>query len=240
MEQSSKHEFPQWLMWAFVAVLAFGVGFMCWYLNDSIQVAPSVAPAVVRVVPRIAPTISPASSVSATPVSTADWKTYTNTKYNFSLEHPASYSFADWEWDQVNNKKISQQDQVYIGKASFPSPQGPHISGNDGDSVSVDFYMSINPPYSANDKPAFDEHDLSADYDLQKSNGDQVSWVTIAGEKAVESFNTKPDEINGSYTTFIQFDHDSNLYSIWITNSDGAGTHDKIIDQIISTLKFTK
>lgn len=103
MEQKFKKHLSPWIAWAIVALMAGIAGFCIWYYYDQITTAydNSVAAGLTR---KKTPTSTPT-------ISTADWKTYINTKYGYSLKIPKNYGTLD-TFDGSYRSTISETDNL--------------------------------------------------------------------------------------------------------------------------------
>ncbi len=83
------------LMVGFVIVFLMGIGFEKYHVSSFVKRIP--LPHIVLVMPTPTPKAkpSPTSTPTPTPNPMSNWKTYTNTKYGFSLKYPADYSTND-------------------------------------------------------------------------------------------------------------------------------------------------
>ena len=76
------------VIYILIGVLILAVAAGAYYLGRSTSSKPSSNPTVTYQTPQ--PTPIPTSS--STPDETADWKTYTNSRYSFSIKHPDSFT----------------------------------------------------------------------------------------------------------------------------------------------------
>ena len=84
MNPESPYIFPQWLMWALVLTLAIGVGFMTWFDSSEAIAEISAPPLIVKVKSKKLP--APTTAISET-----EWQTYTNTKFDYSIDYPPGW-----------------------------------------------------------------------------------------------------------------------------------------------------
>lgn len=114
--QNPEHA-PFWMWMVLLAVILIGVGFFAW-INSSQSKTETAVP--------VAETSTPATAVvtpatTPTTVSTADWKTYTNTTYSYSIKYPS-----DWYLYDSNNKDVRvQPKQAYSGPVANEPIPGP-------------------------------------------------------------------------------------------------------------------
>lgn len=101
-----------WLLWALVGVIVIAAGYFGWqYMTQKNATPTPIASST------ITPTKSatPTQTVSASTVSTADWKTYENTKYNYSIKYPQ-------DWDlifQPQNPEVPSSQSGSFNLANF-------------------------------------------------------------------------------------------------------------------------
>jgi len=93
---------------------------------------------------QVQPTASP--SPTATPDVTANWKTYTNTKYSYSIKYPADYSVTETSFDYVRFSPGATgsgipQSQTYLSiqldKSSQQSPGIIYKTTPDGKTLRI-------------------------------------------------------------------------------------------------------
>lgn len=88
------------------------------------------------------PTVAPANTTAET----ADWKTYTNTKYNYSIKYPADYSAAETSPDYVrifqgfNDPKLPETEtylSIQIDTSSFKDSKITYKITPDGKTLRI-------------------------------------------------------------------------------------------------------
>ena len=124
-EPGSKEEFTQWLGWALIVVAAVGVGFLCLYMDNSLDGIYETPTASIRVkhnndfFMRTGPNSVP--SVSASP-SIASLNTYTNKTYGFSFKYPSN-------WKVTESIGSSDQPlQVQLASPNDNAEMGPSLT----------------------------------------------------------------------------------------------------------------
>jgi hypothetical protein len=168
---------------------------------------------------------------SPTPMATADpttnWKTYTNSKYNYSLKYPDSWSITEiFAGSEIGKPASSMSTSIAI------SPS---------DKLSVPrFQLEIDDP-SAN-------LSISQTYDLWFKNLKENQYYVIDKQLTLNINNIQMDSLEGFSTDqsgikvlnkAYFFNSSANKYFDILTTVDSNSTNSAIIDQILSTFKFT-
>jgi len=169
--------------------------------------------------------LSGATSGAGPQNGTANWETYLNSTYHYSIKYPQNFYVCDWLWDAQTGKKVQQgQEWLFIDKNKIAENQ----------------YLSES-EYS---QPYFMIHVILLNNFSEIESGIPATsiknWIEVAGEKALKVTFVEPSELNGTYSTSIIFNHGNNGYVISWKNSDGKGIHDSEIDQMLTTFKFTE
>ena len=130
MEQNSSYTIRPWLIISLIVVVLAAAGFFGWnYLyNNKPVVAPAVTPTVsTKVTKSITPSITPTATSS---ISTADWKTYTNTNYGYSIKYPSNYYVAYYD-DTAKTYKFATSGvtQVVIYSPNDGGAPGQEMAG---------------------------------------------------------------------------------------------------------------
>lgn len=154
----------------------------------------------------------------------SDFVTYISDKYGYSFRYPNNFSLVDWFWDGQNSKKVPQNGRVVwisdqpLGERAIPLDAGP---------VSQYFAITV---------------DEDATIGLSALRGDGTGVVitdaTFGGVRGWKVLRTEVEEFSGNYTTSYYVNHNNNVYSIQIVNSDASGTHDAEIDTIVESFSF--
>lgn len=185
---------------AIAIILVIGVGGYFIYQKQAIK--PAITP---QQVPQLTP--------SPIPDQTANWKTYTNTKYNFSLQYPAIYQHTFMEDVNKNEAspyavKLLDIEDWHSGNSKTPGAggyTGDHIQflihPNTGDS------NSKIPPIGPNDKT-----------------------VMVAGQLVLKSI--------GITIQVGPFEHNGTIYELHDDLSNGQRDTSNF-DQMLATFKFT-
>ncbi len=155
---------------------------------------------------------SPAVQISPTPSATADptagWKTYTNTKYKFSIKYPNN-----WEYLEVPTPTyLTETDQVWLGSSVFPPPQT-------GARTDIAIIFTKNDPSSAWQEKYFNNYKYSS-YQLENVAGTKISGTSKEGLSQELIVIAK---IGESYVQILSNQSPESL---------------KYFDQILSTFKF--
>ena len=183
-------------------LLVIGAVFGGWYIrgvsqtktvNEQITVSPTLSP----------PTPTPDLYTEATRSATADWKTYTNSKYGFSLKYPA---------------KGEVRDPSCIAEASCPAHIGEcgldieEMYDENPPGVSIDHLLSITiDPFSGSLAKYLKEKNADGKYDIQN--------VTVAAaDEALKIGKPKPGVTFEGYDPFgitsFLIKKGKNIYSI--------------------------
>jgi len=155
---------------------------------------------------------------------TGDLKTYVSTEYGYSFNYPSSFSLVDWLWDGQNNKKVPQKGKVvWISKTALSDDAIPLNAGP------ISQYFSV----------TVEEDNITGLSALRgDGTGVLVTDYTIAGVQGWKVMRTTAEEYSGNFTTSYYVNHNNNVYSLQIVNSDASGTHDAEIDIIVESFKF--
>jgi len=186
-----------------------------------------------QVTPTPAPVPSPAQTPSPAEDETANWKTYTNTKYGYTLKYPQTLPLVK---GPVPDNLLDQLDRASFG--------GMEKSGDANSGIVISIGTNIT--------------DASGDI-IQCSTGDQCvgKRLTILGKDradvAMESKRILGKDVSGfSYETitplytqkhyYFIFTSGSKVWEITLTANNYTGTDLdnvlEIFDQIFSTFKF--
>lgn len=175
------------------------------------------------------PTIT--SQPAPIPDETANWETYTNTKYGFSLKYPP-----DWyAWNSGNQVAVSEDDSIYVSFQPKPPP-GVIYGGNPGGLV-IRVRDDRNPIMNAKEYvdnviiPA-QEPVLRAKIKIKSANLDKIDAIIVDGVgHATDSFSP----IMAAYIVRSTSDKQA-IELMWdqIFNEEDK----KLFSQILSTFKF--
>ena len=167
-----------------------------------------------QIVPPITPQPTP------TPNQTANWKTYTNTKYGYSIKYPNTWYviFPGNDGAESINLKSFQESAI--------SQQEQHSLslGKDKIMITLGFYGQIN-----NSQPLLE---------WLKSNGKYVSNMTGVPQSVENSIIANKPVLKMNYQTgpFYVFSNGKNVFYVYFTPENSNLT--SIFDQILSTFKF--
>ncbi len=167
----------------------------------------------------------------ATTDPTANWKTYSNTKYGYSIKYPNG-----WEPNRgpgnLTDEQISEQNV-----ADFFDPNLP------GEDPGTGFNILINEldPTSINKKCTTLDECFSKTFSwlLADTKIEKVA-TTFLGQPAIEFTYQKTTNLYSQTWKYIYFVYQENAYNIHIsTATSRANTIFDIFDQILSTFKFS-
>ncbi len=175
------------------------------------------------------PPNSPSAPISPTPDPTADWKTYTNRKYGYSLKHPNDYlvGYADVR-SGTFNKSSGNEDQVdFLPSGSDEFNNFLQIQVSDIKSFNKTLSELVDGIYQQQ-KSHFQTTDISS---IEKSKfGSYDDYEYTFSGQAFYTFSWDGTVKSGKYKAII-FQKDGNIYSFYLKDSD-------IFNQILSTFTF--
>ena len=213
-----------WLIGGLV-VLALGIAvglFSAKFLNQS-QTQSQLPPT-----PALVPSSSATPAQEADP--TADWETYTNSKYSLSFKHP---NFDDKCCGLAGAVVNSPTSIVTLADKTTVRPN------SDAPFDGITVYIVSNEENLSLDQ--YIEKEKLALYDQFKTMADsnqphlgQVSESLIAGQRAIVLTNYSWDGITRTY-----FMHTNKKIIIEISKKEQSPNHFSYYDQILSTFKFT-
>lgn len=154
----------------------------------------------------------------------SDFVTYASEEYGYSFQYPKSFSLVDWFWDGQNSVRVPQNGQtVWVSKTALSERAIPMDAGP----VSQYFAISV-------------EYDATTGLSALRGDGTGVviTDVTVGGVRGWKVLRTEVEEYSGNYTTAYYINHNNNVYSIQIVNSDASGTHDEEIDAMVESFSF--
>lgn len=145
----------------------------------------------------------------------ADWKTYTDSQYIFSLKYPSSL-FPQTSQGDKNTGEL----EIFKLDTSTKGYWGPHA-------LEGVFYIKIYP------------FNQNLQQTLTPGGGFTVSPITISGISAQKGVRTEQIPGISSPDTVVIVSNNKYSYLISYPNTDFSGSHDKLFDQILATFKFT-
>lgn len=194
----------QILIWIIVGVLVIAVAGGAYYLGRSTTPKPSATPNVISQTPQPTPTSSPVDE-------TANWKTYTNDRFGYSIKYP-------------NIWKVYPEH--FTDGISIFGLQDPKYPGGQNILIEVDGNTSISPKeyIVMNVAPI--------------SNPQKVSSQDINGLKGEKwSFNSGRT-IDDNYAIFLTSKNKRYILIKELSNKDTFSGYSSVIDQVISTFKL--
>lgn len=160
---------------------------------------------------------NPIASTSATLDQTADWKTYTNTDFNFSVKYP---------------------DTIQINKAGEGGPANtyiniPNIQTNDSaEKTLIIFYYVTDETPEDKVNTLIEQNRLDTTTTVVKMSSEKYENNNIQGIKLISKFSNLT-----RYQIFLK--HNKAMYQFVINASlNNDITTQAIVDQILSTFKF--
>ncbi len=217
-----KHLSP-WIAWSLVALFAGISLFTTWYYYFEASTAYDNSVTFFGLnVSKNKTTTAPSTTTSSTSA-TANWKTFNNKTYDYSIKYPTSlYLTNGLHIKNTDNLTAADQwvflepkqdtSKYYIADADFPQP-----------------YFEIISHTGEGQLPSVGDTIIET-----------TTQITFVSQKAYKTIAKTPGSLSGSYYTNIKFNKDGNWFDISWENSDVNGTHDAVIDQILSTFQFTK
>ena len=163
------------------------------------------------------------SNTSITTVDeTANWQTYTNSKFGYTIKYPTEFDLVNTLYDRLAKQTTSKDEWVFIDKNKIGIDT--YLDGGDWPQP----YLQI----------ISNEREIES---LKTNNPNSVETeITFAGEQAIKTILTKPDDFAGKYSGAIRLNHGGNGFIISWRNTDAQNSHDSEVDQILSTFEFTK
>lgn len=205
---------------AVIVTIAFGGGAYA-YVSQKAAKEKKALNAQITELQKQSSTSQTATSTAST-ASTADWKTYTNSDYNYSIKYPSNY----YVKDTCGNDEKSNKTYALITKKKL---------GNDV--IDCSSYKGL---VEMSVLTIQVESDTSTDF----SGGSSSTSLEVIGGQSWKKYifqydpNSQLDSSNNS--TLLAFTKNGKAYLINWINSDSKGSHDSSIDGILSTFQFTK
>ena len=159
---------------------------------------------------------------------TANWKTYTNIQYSYSLNYPNEWIVKEENSpvDTVTTKTQIESKDYVIGQ---PIVGGGFIPGAKTGSR-LEIYVSKNPNFKSYEEFKNFEETKSTEFPLSYFSSQEET--TISGLKAIKKIGGKPYMGEQSYAyTFNK----GTIYKIYLTSSTDQQAK---FDQILSTFQF--
>lgn len=175
------------------------------------------------------PVISASPTGSATPgfIAPSDWKSYTNTKYGYSVKIPAAFG------SMSSDNKISQTldpnlEQINFGEENSPNP-------SNANPVAV-FSIAVTKSTLADALKPYESYDRTTDVNVGPSKNIKAKLV-----QNYFDMNTGKSLFNDETIDEIYFiEHNGLLYTIKDNPKYGQDITGANIDQIMTTFQFTQ
>ncbi len=159
---------------------------------------------------------------SPTPISdpTANWKTYINKKYNFTVKYPP-----DWF-------VVFQSDTLFFGEGPHPTSIPPLTHSWP--------YISISISNTMHSEEALQEVGIKqgATINNETLNKQEHFTTLFDGQKANKKIQLSPDLVEGNTGTTIIFNKDEHGWTIHIPAENYKGDINPTFEKILSTFKF--
>ncbi|MEK7502554.1 MAG: PsbP-related protein [Patescibacteria group bacterium] len=150
---------------------------------------------------------------------TANWKTYTNTKYDYSIKYPQSWNIQSPGGGQFGDECKSADGNSEIIELASKDHKSCGFLGDYVPSDHVEIIIrASSTPYS--EIPGLEK-------------------ITVAGQTATKYKFTKDSEGPAPTATIISFGRNNTSYSIYIQQPRIGVDYDPFLDQILSTFQFT-
>ena len=208
MEPTSKKHVSHAIAWSLIALLAGSLAFGIWTYFS--QISDIYDNSLTISFSHKKTTTKPTTATTTTADATADWKTYTNTKYKYSIKLPQDYgTLAEFNGDFIST--ISPEENLLnFGNrqvAKEGNSFGIYINNNNIDNIVKEYQKS----------------DVT------------VTSVKIGQNKNIEAKKVVSNKNELRFKVAYLIDHNDNLYNIEDTREGNS-----IITTIISTFTFTK
>lgn len=202
----------------FILALILGTGGTYLVLNSKTQ-------------KQIQPNPTPMVTATPTPDPTANWKTYTNAKYGYSVSYPKDWIIQNENLavDSVTTKTKLQSADFIIGE---PTMGGHYIPGAESGAL-LEIVVSLNPNFKSYEDFKSFEETKSTKFPLNYFSSVDNDAV-IGGIKATKKLGGKPYKGWQSYA--YTFDNGT-IYEVYLTSSNNQQV---LFDQILSSFKFAK
>ncbi len=150
---------------------------------------------------------------------TANWKTYTNIDYKFSLKYPNSY-------------KLYENEEVSVDNVRTPKPNVVSIVSNTIPTINSNFVMTISTKNSR-----------YSNIDDEVNNNDWCNYITSQKGKSIFLNNLKAllfeNTPCGSFGSTVIYTFKNNVvYLIKIESPASYSSIKEVTDSILSTFKF--
>ena len=159
---------------------------------------------------------------SPTPDETANWKTYTNTKYGYTVRYPKEWLVFGGDSFQYNELcEENSTSKIHIEFTTEKITSCGHMDGEIDSSTQFAVYVFSNPATNPVDT-------------LTKTEP-----IIISGNiKATKEYYTQKSQHPTAQATKIKFVHEGEGYTIYLKQKDNIGNYNPILDQILSTFQF--
>jgi hypothetical protein len=152
---------------------------------------------------------------------TADWETYENAKYGYSVKYPKDWNLYTKGFYDASTKTYKEPAKSVV---------------IDNEEIEDIPYASEYPMNGFIINAGQDEFTFSQ---LRQDTSMTFTDEQIAGENALRAVSKSASEMDGSFGTYYYINYNSQGYVILWPNDNASGKHDEIYDTILSTFQFT-
>lgn len=167
------------------------------------------------------PAIVPEENKTLTEV-TPGWQNYQSETYKFSFNYPKNFSLTKGLFISGSSERIGSAENLFID--AIKPLEMKYQTGNERGYIIM---LKVKP-----NQP--NDFEVITDSDTETATRTEIR---VAGLKAIEDVSAIKS-IDGKYHTIIYLNHGQNGLEIHYENTDETGTHDQVIDSILSSLKF--
>lgn len=160
------------------------------------------------------------TTAAATGADVPSWKTYTNSKYGYTIK---------WPPDKFTSCKVNE---FFL------------FSGPDNNKYNCDFHETV-PNFTITINSLGFGYDREINNECYSVTSQDITLSGVQGKKYVANKVVKTPDCSGRYplnvvnTATVILDHNGNKYAIFYLNNLKTFEQQKLLDQILYTFKFT-